>query len=89
MLASPTAHYTYAADGVFAVQLTVIDIEGNSATVQSELTVRDDPPACSTDSDCDPGERCQLIRFAEVGSGTAADRAPRGAGANTQGSGGR
>lgn len=88
--ASPIAHYTYAADGVYAVQLTVIDIEGNSATVQSELTVRDDPPTCSTDSDCDTGERCQLICFAEVGSGADADRAPRrAASAKAQGSGAR
>ena len=57
------ALHTYSEEGVYAVQLTVVDLLGNSATVSGQLTIRDDPPACTDDSDSDPGERCNAVCF--------------------------
>jgi hypothetical protein len=70
---TPIAQHAYAAEGVYAVQLSVTDLSGNAASVQSELTVRDDPPTCASDGDCDPGDRCDQVSqvcFTEVGSAT-------------------
>ncbi len=59
---SPIATHAYASEGVYAVQLTVVDLDGKSATVQGQLTVRTDPPSCTQDSDCSAAQKCgQLV----------------------------
>lgn len=55
---APLATHVFAAEGVYAVQLTVTDLANQSATVQGTFTVRDAPPGCSADADCDAGEKC-------------------------------
>ena len=62
--------HAYAQEGVFAISLEVEDVQGRSARVQGQLTVRQNTPLCHADSDCQPLDRCiESLCNTEISSG--------------------
>ena len=66
---APSATHTFAQEGVFAVALEVQDAQGRTARAQGQITIRQNPPACTSASDCQPPDACVSSRCtATVGS---------------------
>lgn len=59
---TPRLLHAYAQEGIYDVALEVQDAQGRTARAQGQLAVRQSPPACTADAECDAPDVCTASR---------------------------
>ena len=66
---TPRVRHTYGAEGVYAVLLEVVDLQGRAARASGQVTVRVGAPVCTKDEDCATPDVCREARCSTTVAG--------------------